>query len=179
VHRGPTARCRATGCCHRAPSLPREWPRPRVKLRRRDVPLQHRNRIRHWPHHQASPPVVLLSGCHLLEDYTVTLLLPGLGAGRPDPIPRHHRCDSPPESRPRRELHTVSPFLREPLQLVHRLTVALWPPSPPVLTAGTPATSRPPSLSTHDQSSPASSVFHHGLPAQGAQYPFLFSFAFI
>jgi hypothetical protein len=55
---------------------PREWPHPRVKLCHSDLPLQHHNRIRCGPHRQASPPVVLLSGCHLLEDYTITVVPP-------------------------------------------------------------------------------------------------------
>jgi hypothetical protein len=80
------ASCRAasaTGCCPRAPSLPRDWPRPHVKLRLRDVPPKHRSRIRRGPHHRASPLIVLLSDCHLLGDPSIALVLLGPGTGHP------------------------------------------------------------------------------------------------
>jgi hypothetical protein len=67
VHRGPTATCHAasaTGCGPRVPSLPREWPRPHVKLHHRDVPPKHRNCICRGPHHRASPPAFLQPSRH-------------------------------------------------------------------------------------------------------------------
>jgi hypothetical protein len=54
VHRGPMASCHTastTGCCPHAPSLPRECPRPQVKLRCCDVPPKHSSHIRCGPHH--------------------------------------------------------------------------------------------------------------------------------
>jgi hypothetical protein len=67
VHRGPTASCHtasATSCGPRAPSLPREWPCPLVKLHHRDVPPKHRSRIHHGPRHRASPPAFLQPNRH-------------------------------------------------------------------------------------------------------------------
>jgi hypothetical protein len=65
-----------------APSLPRDWPRPHVKPCHRDVPPKHRSRIRCGPHRRVLPPVVLLSGCHLLKNPSVALVLPGPRTGR-------------------------------------------------------------------------------------------------
>jgi hypothetical protein len=102
VHRGLMASCRAasaTGCGPRAPSLPREWPHPRVKLHHHDVPLKHRSCICRRPHHRASPSAFLQPSCHHHEVPSTHRL----STARQQPPstfgPCCHRRACPPDSR--------------------------------------------------------------------------------